>query len=60
MTGDHYAAALLACTPKNAEVVIARGDPDRRATFFDALDGEARDTIMATILLFGINRSTPE
>jgi len=35
--GDHYAAALLACTPKDAEVVIARGDPDRRATFFDAL-----------------------
>jgi len=35
--GDHYAAALLACTPKDAEVVIARGEPDRRATFFDAL-----------------------
>jgi feruloyl-CoA synthase len=35
--GDHYAAALLACTPEDAEVVIARGDPDRRATFFDAL-----------------------
>ncbi len=34
---DHYAAALLACTPKDAEVVIAHGDPDRRATFFDAL-----------------------
>ena len=35
--GDRYAAALLACTPKDAEVVIAHGDPDRRATFFDAL-----------------------
>jgi feruloyl-CoA synthase len=35
--GDRYAAALLACTPKGAEVVIARGDPDRRATLFDAL-----------------------
>jgi feruloyl-CoA synthase len=35
--GDHYAAALLACTPKDAEVVIARGNPDRRATFFDAM-----------------------
>ena len=35
--GDHYAAALLACTPKDAEVVITRGDADRRATFFDAL-----------------------
>ena len=35
--GDRYAAALLARTPKDAEVVIARGDPDRRATFFDAL-----------------------
>jgi feruloyl-CoA synthase len=35
--GDHYAAALLACTPKDAEVVIARGNPARRATFFVAL-----------------------
>ena len=35
--GDRYAAALRACTPEDAEVVIARGDPDRRATFFDAL-----------------------
>ena len=35
--GDHYATALLACTPKDAEVVIARGDLDRRAQFFNAL-----------------------
>jgi feruloyl-CoA synthase len=35
--GNQYGAALLACTPKDAEVVIARGDFDGRATFFNAL-----------------------
>jgi feruloyl-CoA synthase len=35
--GDAYAAALAACTPQDAEVVIARGDPGRGATAFDAL-----------------------
>lgn len=35
--GVRYAAALAACTPQDAEVVIARGDPGRDATSFDAL-----------------------
>jgi feruloyl-CoA synthase len=35
--GDAYAAALVACTPGDAEVVVARGDPGRGTTSFDAL-----------------------
>ncbi|MDB5513809.1 MAG: feruloyl-CoA synthase [Tardiphaga sp.] len=35
--GARYAAALAACTPQDTEVVIARGDPGREATSFDAL-----------------------
>jgi feruloyl-CoA synthase len=35
--GEAYAAALAACTPPDAEVVIARGDPGRGATSFDAM-----------------------
>ena len=35
--GDLYAAALLASTPADAEVVIVRGNPGRDATPFDAL-----------------------
>jgi feruloyl-CoA synthase len=34
---DRYAAALRACIPEDIEVVIARGDPGRRTTRFDAL-----------------------
>lgn len=35
--GEAYAAALAACTPPDAEVVVARGDCGRDATLFDAL-----------------------
>ena len=35
--GDRYAAAIRACAPEDAEVVIARGDPGVPATPFDAL-----------------------
>jgi feruloyl-CoA synthase len=35
--GNRYGAALRACTPRDAEVVVVRGNPGRRATRFDAL-----------------------
>jgi feruloyl-CoA synthase len=35
--GHRYAAALAARVPQDAEVVIVRGDPGRRATHFDTL-----------------------
>ncbi len=35
--GNRFAAALRACAPEGAEVVVARGDPGRPATLFDAL-----------------------
>jgi feruloyl-CoA synthase len=35
--GSRYAAALSASIPHDAEVVIVRGNPGRRATSFDAL-----------------------
>jgi feruloyl-CoA synthase len=35
--GERYAAALAACSTWDAEVVVAHGDPGRRATLFDAL-----------------------
>jgi feruloyl-CoA synthase len=35
--GDRYAAALRACSPQDAEIVVTRGDPGRRAILFDAL-----------------------
>jgi feruloyl-CoA synthase len=39
--GSRYAAALGACAPPNAEVVVACGDPGRRATLFDTLRATA-------------------
>jgi feruloyl-CoA synthase len=35
--GSRYAAAIRACAPEDAEVVIARGDPGVSATPFEAL-----------------------
>jgi feruloyl-CoA synthase len=35
--GSRYAAAIRACAPEDAEVVLARGDPGVSATPFDAL-----------------------
>jgi feruloyl-CoA synthase len=46
--GDRYAAALRACTPQDAEVVIVPGDPDHSATHFAALLATAPTSAVET------------